>query len=621
MDLATPVTHPGELSADPHDVDRGPADGADSRRFRDRGPRLATRRGNALEAGIAVGLVAVALLWGLSGGAYRLQVATNVALFVALAYSFNVISGFTGYLSFGQVTFYGIGGFTMAGLLIHSPVPWYWAAPLCGIVAGLFAIPLGLVMLRLRGIYFALGMFGLVALLTLVAARWKFTGGSTGLVVPSALQPRNIFLAMMAVAILGLMLNVFMVRSTFGLKAMAIRDDEEVAAAMGVRTLRIKVIAFALSAVLPAVAGGLVAYNRGFIDSSSMFDAAVDLQTLLFVLAGGIGTLGGPLLGAVVLEFANSQLSSSYPQYQLALFGLFIILITLFLPQGIVSLLNRVGLLRRIIIKASDVMPTMATLDERLEAHATREMSPPSAPGAEILGCQGVSVSFGGVQALTGVDFSVHEGEMVCIIGANGAGKTTLFNAISGIVPTVSGEITFDGRSVSHDSSQALARRGLGRTFQIPRLFESLTVWENILLAALGGRAADIAQDQAAWVIRILGMEEIRLHPAATLPVGHRRMVELGRALALKPKLILLDEVMAGMSDDELERVRDAIRRMPTFGVGGVTGIEHVIRAVVDLADRMIVLDQGRKIVEGPPSEILKHPEVIRAYLGEEMAL
>jgi branched-chain amino acid transport system permease protein len=418
-----------------------------------------------------------------------------------------------------------------------------------------------------------------------------------------------VVMAVLALAAFGM--NAFMARSTFGLRAMAVRDDEPVAAAMGVATTRVKVIAFAMSAALPGVAGGVVAYNRAFIDTSTVFTSTYDLQVIVFVLAGGIGTLWGPLVGALGLTVLGDQLATTLPDWQLALFGLLVILITIFLPGGIVSLFNRQGLLRREIVRGPHRLPDRDDLESRLAAAADE-----TSQARDLLVCTGVDVQFGGVHALRGVDFTVRSGETLFIIGANGAGKTTLFNTITGLVAPTAGTITFDGTPVQSLSQHQLARRGVGRTFQIPRPFESMTVWENILVAALGGRRHAVAVDQAAWVVRVLGLEDICFAAAETLPVGHRRMVELARALALQPRLILLDEVMAGMSDAELERVRAAIRAMPSFGVEAVAGIEHVIKAIVDLSTEIVVMDRGTRILSGEPREILRHPEVIRAYLG-----
>ena len=557
--------------------------------------------------------------YGLTGSGYELQVATDIAMAIVLALSWNVISGFTGYVSFGQVVFFGAGALTAAELVIHAHLPWFVAAPIGGALAGAIAIPLGLVMLRLRGIYFALGMFGLVSVSSLLLSQWKYTGGSSGLVIKGEAAPGPILLAMVLCAATAFALNVYLSRSTFGLRAMSIRDDEEVAAAMGVPTTRIKVIAFALSAILPAVAGGLVAYNRGFVEVDGLFDSGIDVQTILFVLAGGIGTAWGPVIGAIVLTVVGEQLRSSVPELQLALFGALIIAVALFAPGGVVSFLNRYGLLRRALVLAPRELPSQQDLETSLGP--ARPAVAAAEGGEGVINCRGVGVTFGGVKAVSDVSMTVRSGETVCIIGANGAGKTTLFNAITGLVRPSSGSVEFDGRPIGRLPIYALARSGIGRTFQIPRPFESMTVWENVLLAAAGGRMRRHAVDQASWVIRVLDLEPIWTSPVATLPVGHRRMVELARALALQPRVILLDEVMAGMSDDELETVRSAIRQMPSLGVEAVIGIEHVIKAIVDLADRIVVLDTGHKLMEGPPQEILRHPEVIRAYLGEEFAL
>jgi branched-chain amino acid transport system permease protein len=573
--------------------------------------RVPTPRSTATQ--LAVGAVAIALVvvWGLAGTST--QLATDILMFVALAYSWNLISGYTGYVSFGQVLFFGYGAMATALMIIHWELPWLLAVALAGVSGGLVAVPLGAVMLRLRGIFFALGMFGLVFVASLVCSQWDLVGGSTGLVVPGVLEPTKVIVVMAVIAALGFLLTFWVSRSSFGLMAMAVRDDEEAAAASGVPTTRVKVTAFALSAVLPAAAGGVVAYNRAFIDHSTVFDGTMDLQIIVFVLAGGIGTLWGPMIGAVVLTLASDRISEALPDYELALFGLLVILITLFLPGGLASAAARWGWLRRDVVKALPELPPRDELERRLELDRGGERL---ADGAPLLECSEVQVRFGGVQALRSVDFTVAAGETRFIIGANGAGKTTLFNAVTGLVRPTSGTVVFDGKDLARVPVHRLARLGLVRTFQIPRPFESMTVWENVLVGALGGRYADRAVEQAAWAVRVLGLEEICHEPTRTLAVGHRRMLELCRALAAGPRMILLDEVMAGMSEEELERVRDAIRLMPSVGVDAIAGIEHVIKGIVDLSSQISVLDGGAMLLTGPPREVLAHPEVVRAYLG-----
>lgn len=556
----------------------------------------------------AVAFLAVAISIPAFGSEYTAQLATDILSFVALGYSWNLISGFAGYISFGQVSFFGLGAYTTAVLVNHFDIPWYVAVCCGGIVTAIVAAIFGPIMLRLRGILFALGMLGLARILTVVFSDWDYAGGAAGTTLPPELNPNAVYIGMALTALCAFAVNAYFARSGFGLDAMSVREDEDAAGALGVPTTRVKVITFILSAVFPGLVGGLIAWNRSYLDPASAFDPTLDLQTIVFTLFGGIGTVWGPLIGTSVLMLIGEQLLIHFSSLKLALYGAVVIATVLMFPGGLVSLLNRFGLLKRKLILAPPELPlgnAPVAIDTGLDASDS------------LLEVRDLSVRFGGLLALDNVSFKLRRGETLSIIGANGAGKTTLFNAITGFVQPTGGEILFRGSTVSALPVIDRVRLGMARTFQIPRLLSELSVWENVVLAARHGRQKHQPVQHAAWVLRTVGLDEMWLEPVARLTPGRQRELELARVLALQPDLVFLDEVMVGMTKEEQERVRSIIRRMSDFGVVGIVCVEHVIAAIADLSDRMLVLDFGRKIADSKPTEVLNDPVVIKAYLGE----
>ena len=553
-----------------------------------------------------VAAIACAGVVPLVTSAYILQLATDILTFAALAYSWNVISGCTGYLSFGQVSFFGIGAYATSALVLRAGLPWYVAAVIGSAIGGASAAVLGTIMLRLRGIMFALGMLGLARILMVVSSNWDFIGGAAGLILPARLTPVAVYFAMWVTVLVAFALNYFVLHSQWGLSVTGVRDDEVAAAAVGVPTSWVKIIAFILSALAPAAVGGLVAWNRSFLDPPSAFDPTLDLQVIVFALFGGIGTLWGPALGTVILVIVGEQFWAYLPDLQLALYGVLVIAVVLAFPGGIVGIANKFGWLRRKPVAAPATFPIV-----------TRPAQPAAAGNDAVIEVRGLTVRFGGLVALNSVSLAVKRGEMVSIIGANGAGKTTLFNAITGFVKPSEGGVYYQGKLVSAIPSHQRARQGIARTFQIPRLMESMTVWENTLLAARNGKRATAAVDQAAWALHTVKLDSLWLELPNKLSPGQQRRLEMARALALDPTVVLLDEVMAGMTRDEQGEIRAVLRHFRDLGVAAVAGVEHIISAIADISDRMIVLDRGKKIAEGAPDTVLRDPIVIESYLGK----
>jgi branched-chain amino acid transport system permease protein len=559
-----------------------------------------------LAIAILVAVIACAGVVPLVTSAYILQLATDILTFAALAYSWNVISGCTGYLSFGQVSFFGIGAYATSALVLRTGIPWYIAAIIGSAIGGVSAAISGTIMLRLRGIMFALGMLGLARILMVVSSNWDYIGGAAGLTLPAQLTPVAVYLAMWMAVLVAFALNYFVLHSQWGLSVTGVRDDEVAAAAVGVPTSWVKIIAFIMSALAPAAVGGLVAWNRSFLDPPSAFDPTLDLQVIVFALFGGIGTLWGPALGTVILVIVGEQFWAYLPDLQLALYGVLVIAVVLAFPGGIVGIANKFGWLRRKPVAAPATFPVV-----------TRPAQPPVSGGDAVIEVRDLTVRFGGLVALNGVSLAVRRGEMVSIIGANGAGKTTLFNAITGFVKPSEGGVYYQGKLVSAIPSHQRARQGIARTFQIPRLMESMTVWENTLLAARNGKRAAAAVDQAAWALHTVKLDNLWLELPNKLSPGQQRRLEMARALALDPTVILLDEVMAGMTRDEQGEIRAVLRHFRDLGVAAVAGVEHIISAIADISDRMIVLDRGKKIAEGSPEAVLRDPIVIESYLGK----
>ena len=560
-----------------------------------------------IESAALAGLALAGFLIAAGANAYIVQVLFSTALAVTLAVGWNLIGGMAGYVSFGQVAFFGLGAYSAALAMLNWALPWPLAILFAALIAALLAWPLGRIMLRLSGIFFALGMFGLARVLQIIVNALAITGGPMGTAIPTAEGPAATAMAMVALAAGAIALTMAISRARFGLRLAALRDDAIAAAAAGVDTGRVKVAAFCLSAGLAAAAGALYARNVGYIDPASGFAGTIELQTVLMVLAGGIGTVWGPVLGGVVISLLSIALWARFPTEQQIILGALTLLLAVAMPGGLASLPPLSRWLRR----------------PRLGAFAPVAAPPPAPVAAAsdgagaVLACRALGKRFGGVVAVTGVDLAVAPGEILAVIGPNGAGKSTLFDMISAFSAPSSGEIRFRG-ALCAMPPHLLARAGLARTFQTSRLFPHLTVFETVLLAACSRhrRWRDAVSAASALLVAIGLAEDAEQFPDA-LPPGRQRLLEIARALALAPAVLLLDEAMAGMTAAEIARVQAVLRAAAQRGTA-IVAIEHVLPAIATLASRAQVLDNGETIAEGLPAAVLSDPVVIAAYLGSD---
>jgi ABC-type branched-subunit amino acid transport system ATPase component/ABC-type branched-subunit amino acid transport system permease subunit len=563
---------------------------------------------------MAVLVVAFGLYAYNEGSRYLQTIVVNSAVLLVMAYSWNVISGYTRYFSFGQVAFYGIGAYATAVFTEKAGLGWQEAVLLAIVVSAVAAVPIGWVLLRLRGIYFALGTLALYLALLIIATNTGWVGKGQGMALPLISEFNTVVLLAVVAALISIAVAYALAHSRLGLRAQALGADEDAIKALGVRTMNVKLSMFVISAALAGMAGAVASLNAGFITPTTAFSESINTQSIVYTLIGGVGTVWGPVLGTGVAQAIITQFADNAAREVEIALGLLIVVIVTLTPGGLVGLLNRVGILPRAVM---------------LRRRAGRESTLAVGPGwlrrfggngaarvhAPLLEASDVTVKFSGVTAVDHVDLRVATGEFVAVIGANGAGKTTLFNAISGYVPK-EGSVRLAGEDVSRMEATNLARAGISRTFQIPRLANQLTVWENVLLGSLleSGRAE--AQDRAWLIVEALGLTDVAYETVEHLGPGTRRRVEIARVVATRPRVILLDEALAGMSSEEIEEVAGAVAALRDWGVEGIVAVEHVLSAVRGLADRMMALDFGKVVAEGTPDEVLEHEKVVDAYLG-----
>lgn len=552
--------------------------------------------------------------------------------FAALATAWNIVGGFAGQLSLGHAVFYGIGAYSAVLLMMKFQIsPWIgmmFGALLSSAVSLLVSYPC----FRLRGPFFALATIAVLEVVRLLAIHQTgLTGGSSGLAAPlniglkwMMVREKWIYLVIsFGFLLVTLRVSWWIKNSRLGYYLVAVREREDAAMAVGVNSVKVKLIAVAISAFLTSLVGSFQAMYLTFLDPSSAFSLELSIQVAMFALIGGLGTVFGPLVGTVLVlpiaELARGWLSEVGNGFHGLVYGVVLVIVVLTIPKGLV------GRFGTSFSKWVDSLPgghrpgtdTLAVTQD-VYIPAVRSSGMPREP---ILVATKLNLHFGGLHATNDVSITLNEGEILGVIGPNGAGKTTVFNQLSGFLQPSSGEIKVrqtNGEWLMPKTPEEFARAGIGRTFQIAQPFADLSVLENIMLGSFmhtsSPREAAMMAAKVAQLTDLSGMLETR---ARNLTTGGMKRLEMARALATQPRVLLLDEVLAGLNPTDVAKAVAIIRRVRDSGVS-VLMIEHIMQAVMQLSDRIVVINSGSVLCDGVPAEVMTNSSVIEAYLGKE---
>jgi branched-chain amino acid transport system permease protein len=549
-----------------------------------------------------------------------------ICSWMVLALSWNILSGYSGYFSFGHGAFFGIGMYTSADLAVKLHWPFLWTLPAAAAMAALLSLGLGAVVFRVksvRGELFALLTLAVTFVVGTLVLNTPIDGGPgiflNAVRVP-ALGPTpsaSIYLMALIAAVATLLIAYKIQVSRLGIGLFAIHDDEDVAEVMGVPTYRYKLIAFGISCALAGLAGGIHALFVSYVTAGETFTIVVPLTVVLMSVLGGTRHWAGPAVGATVITcLLYFFTAGNNPIAGKAAVGIILVAVILFLPNGILGYFLKRSARRRSLTTAAPAELAPASASEPAIAPVTRAVM--QTGDKPLLEVRKLSKSFIGVQALDSVDLKVYPGEILGLLGPNGSGKSTLINVVSGHYPTSGGQILFEGRPLSGLPAHRIARAGIARTYQIPRPFAHLTVLQNVALVAMFGGAA-MGEKQAtkeAWQwLEFTGLQNKAHALPDDLNLHQRKFLELTRALASRPRLVLLDEVLSGLTPGEINEAVTLIRKIRDGGAT-IIFVEHVMRAVMALADRVAVLNYGKLIAVGPAQDVMKNAEVVSAYLG-----
>lgn len=574
-------------------------------------------------AGVVVACAIVIAASAVLNNDYYLRIFFMMGVYYLCAAGMNVLVGYAGQKSLGQAGLFAAGAYAVALLTSQTQMDPWLALAAATAISGVCGVVIALPSLRVKGPYLAMVTlaFGIVAE-KLVSEWTDVFGGAQGIYgirAPQwAGQPLTseqwVWFVVVLCAVTHLLLRNLL-KGRFGRALLSLQADEIAASSVGVRVYRAKVIAFVIAAVTCGLAGALVAQQNQYINSDFItFNLSIFI--LLLVLFGGAGNQYGPLVGSVLLTLADALLAR-WPAAQHLIYGLLLLFALYVMPNGVTGLFAKLGRGKRA------GQPVPASLPDI--PRAVRGL------GEELLSVRSVSKSFGGVKPAQDVSFCVRRGHIHALIGPNGAGKSTMINMLTGVLDPSAGTITFLGRDIAGRPVHAICSMGIGRTFQNLRLFAGLSVLDNVMLGhhtrmrngfftsllGLPGehREEDRTRERALQLLQLVDLGHLAYQPAGSLPYGLQRRVELARALATEPQLLLLDEPAAGLNPQETAELGELLQRIGKCGIT-ILMVEHHMDLVMSISDHLVVLDYGIKIAEGKPDEIQNNQRVIEAYLG-----